>query len=280
MALGEILRAAREAKGCTPSEVAEATRMMVQMVEELEREDFRRIAAPIYGKGFIRLYAEFVELDPAPLIDEYVRVFVRHEKSPSLKSAITDVRDNVADNPPLAEDMERPEVSKDADVDVDPGAPGAAADSADDAGPDLFEMADSRRPAARPRLSRPAETTREGAAGAPRPSARRDGPAPGIRGAMAILTALGAAATSLAAACALIFPRRRSEFEPGLAFPLRKILLVAVGLCVVVGIALGVRHFTRRPAAGVTPPPAAPEQVAPPLPEPPLVVAPPEPYVD
>jgi CheY-like chemotaxis protein len=38
--------------------IAEATRMMVQVVEELEREDFRRIAAPIYGRGFIKLYAK------------------------------------------------------------------------------------------------------------------------------------------------------------------------------------------------------------------------------
>lgn len=71
MALGEQLRRARLEQGLTPSEVAASTRMKVQIVEGLEREDFSGIAAPIYGKGFIRLYAELVGLDPKPLTDEY-----------------------------------------------------------------------------------------------------------------------------------------------------------------------------------------------------------------
>jgi len=85
MGLGEELRNARLEKNLTASEVAAATRMMVQIVEELEREDFHRFAAPIYGKGFIRLYAEFVGLDSRPLIDEYLDKFAA-DKMPSLKS--------------------------------------------------------------------------------------------------------------------------------------------------------------------------------------------------
>lgn len=75
MALGEILKNARVAKGLTPSDVAESTHMMVQIVESLEREDFRRIAAPIYGRGFVKLYAEFMELDPEPLIRDFMELY-------------------------------------------------------------------------------------------------------------------------------------------------------------------------------------------------------------
>ncbi len=75
MALGEILRNARVQKGLTPSDVAENTRMLVQVVESLEREDFRRIAAPIYGRGFIKLYAEMLELDPEPLIRDFMELY-------------------------------------------------------------------------------------------------------------------------------------------------------------------------------------------------------------
>lgn len=75
MALGEILRDARSRKGWSTAQVAEATRMMVQIVEELEHEDFRRIAAPIYGRGFIKLYAEHVGLDPEPLIQEFIEIY-------------------------------------------------------------------------------------------------------------------------------------------------------------------------------------------------------------
>jgi cytoskeleton protein RodZ len=75
MSLGETLRQAREEKGQTVSQVAEATRMMVQIVEDLEREDFRRIAAPIYGRGFIKLYAEHLGLDSEPLIREFMEIY-------------------------------------------------------------------------------------------------------------------------------------------------------------------------------------------------------------
>lgn len=75
MALGEILRNARVQKGLSVSDVAETTRMMVQVVESLEREDFRRIAAPIYGRGFIKLYAELLELDPDPLVRDFMELY-------------------------------------------------------------------------------------------------------------------------------------------------------------------------------------------------------------
>lgn len=75
MALGEILKNARIQRGLTPSDVAENTHMMVQVVEDLEREDFRRVAAPIYGRGFIKLYAGLLELDPEPLIRDFMDLY-------------------------------------------------------------------------------------------------------------------------------------------------------------------------------------------------------------
>ena len=75
MALGETLKNARVQKGLSVSDVAESTHMMVQVVEELEREDFRRIAAPIYGRGFVRLYAELLELDSEPLIRDFMELY-------------------------------------------------------------------------------------------------------------------------------------------------------------------------------------------------------------
>ncbi len=73
MAIGPILREARLNKQLTASQVAEMTRMKIQIVEDLENDDFHRIAATIYGKGFIKLYAECVDLDPGPLLEDYLR---------------------------------------------------------------------------------------------------------------------------------------------------------------------------------------------------------------
>ncbi|MFU8779791.1 MAG: helix-turn-helix domain-containing protein [Kiritimatiellia bacterium] len=72
MAIGPILREARQKKQLTTSQVAEMTRMKVQIVDDLENDDFHRIAATIYGKGFIKLFAECVELDPEPLLADYM----------------------------------------------------------------------------------------------------------------------------------------------------------------------------------------------------------------
>lgn len=73
---GETLRKTREAKGLTTSEVATRTHMLVQQVEALEKEDFSKIAAPIYGRGFVKLYCEAVGItDPKPLVDEFMDIY-------------------------------------------------------------------------------------------------------------------------------------------------------------------------------------------------------------
>ncbi len=84
---GEKLREAREAKGLTCSQVAEKTRILVQIVEDLEKEDFHRIAAPIYGRGFVRLYAEYVGLDPVELNREFMEIYEGH-RAPIVKTRV------------------------------------------------------------------------------------------------------------------------------------------------------------------------------------------------
>ncbi len=75
MSMGETLKNAREQRGLSTSAVAESTHMMVQIVDDLEKEDFSRIAAPIYGRGFVKLYAEYLELDPTPLVNEFMDIY-------------------------------------------------------------------------------------------------------------------------------------------------------------------------------------------------------------
>ena len=72
---GATLRAAREAKGYTIAQVAEATHMAPSTVEDLEREDFSRIAAPIYGRGFVKLYCETVGLDTKQFVAEFMDIY-------------------------------------------------------------------------------------------------------------------------------------------------------------------------------------------------------------
>lgn len=72
---GNALRSAREAKGYTIRQLAEATNLPPKQVEELEAENFSRIVAPIYGRGFVRLYCEAVGLEVQPMIDEFMEIY-------------------------------------------------------------------------------------------------------------------------------------------------------------------------------------------------------------
>lgn len=72
--VGEILKQAREAKCLTQRDIAQNTNLLLQVVVDLENDDFRRIPAAIYGRGFIKLYAEYVGLPPDQ-VDKLLQTF-------------------------------------------------------------------------------------------------------------------------------------------------------------------------------------------------------------
>ena len=75
MALGQIFKTTRTNRGYSISEVADRIKMSPQMIADLEQEDYSRIAALIYGKGYVRKYAEFLGLDYRPLVEEFKNAF-------------------------------------------------------------------------------------------------------------------------------------------------------------------------------------------------------------
>ena len=79
--IGEQLKQAREESGESLSDVARATRVKVQQLQDLENDDFSKIAAPAYVKGFLKLYGKHVGLPVEPLLDEY-RALIGEGKSP------------------------------------------------------------------------------------------------------------------------------------------------------------------------------------------------------
>jgi hypothetical protein len=73
--LGQQLKAAREAKGVSESDAGSATKTLTKVIIAMEADDFSIMPAPTYAKGFIRLYAEYLELDPVPLVEEYTQTY-------------------------------------------------------------------------------------------------------------------------------------------------------------------------------------------------------------
>ena len=71
MSVGATLRQAREAKGLSLEDIKNSTQIMTRQLQEMEHDDFSSFAAPIYAKGFIRLFARAVGIDPEPLVKEF-----------------------------------------------------------------------------------------------------------------------------------------------------------------------------------------------------------------
>ena len=79
---GELTRA-REARGRTLEDAERDTRISQRYLQALEDERFDVIPAPVYARGFLRSYAQYLGLDPGPLLAR----FPREEAAPAAGSA-------------------------------------------------------------------------------------------------------------------------------------------------------------------------------------------------
>jgi cytoskeleton protein RodZ len=73
--IGSSLREARERRGLELHEVEQATRIRVKYLQALEDERFDVIPGAAYAKGFLRVYADYLGLEPQPFVDQYATRF-------------------------------------------------------------------------------------------------------------------------------------------------------------------------------------------------------------
>lgn len=67
--VGELLRQAREAKGLTLARVEEITKIRRRYLQALEEEDFGQLPGEVFIRGFLRNYAQALELDPDEVLE-------------------------------------------------------------------------------------------------------------------------------------------------------------------------------------------------------------------
>ena len=103
---GKTLKLAREAKGLTVDDVAEITHIMPRTIENLEKENFSDIVAPIYGRGFVKLYCEAVGIDYRPLVDEFMEIFNGNREAVIAERPVATVDRPQTQEPPEAESPE------------------------------------------------------------------------------------------------------------------------------------------------------------------------------
>jgi cytoskeletal protein RodZ len=72
---GSRLRAAREKRGVSLRQIANATKISVAALEALERNDISRLPGGIFSRAFVRSYAIEVGLDPEATIQDFIAQF-------------------------------------------------------------------------------------------------------------------------------------------------------------------------------------------------------------
>src|SRR5258708_24308771 len=69
---GDKLREARERRGLSLRQIANATKISMMTLEALERNDMKRLPGGIFTRAFVRSYALEVGLDPDQAIEEFM----------------------------------------------------------------------------------------------------------------------------------------------------------------------------------------------------------------
>src|SRR5512141_1340254 len=71
--LGSLLVRAREARGLTLEDAERDTRISRRYLQALESEQFEVIPAPVYARGFLRSYSQYLGLDPQEMLSLFPR---------------------------------------------------------------------------------------------------------------------------------------------------------------------------------------------------------------
>jgi len=69
--LGEMFRAERKKRDLTTFDVARNTRIMQSSIQALEDNDYQRLPASGYVRGYIMNYCRYLRVDPTPFLRQY-----------------------------------------------------------------------------------------------------------------------------------------------------------------------------------------------------------------
>jgi len=94
-----ILKTTREARGLTLELVHEATKIPMDALKAIEEGYSSRILSPFYYRGFIKIYAEFLGLDPGEMYKQYG---LEGAPKPAVSPAVSVKSNREASKPPAS----------------------------------------------------------------------------------------------------------------------------------------------------------------------------------
>jgi transcriptional regulator with XRE-family HTH domain len=79
-AFGPNLRRLRIQRGVTLPQIVDATKVSIELLTGLERNDFTYWPGGIYARAYIRQYADAIGVDPDATVDEFCRSFPQGDR--------------------------------------------------------------------------------------------------------------------------------------------------------------------------------------------------------
>ncbi|HBG74182.1 MAG: hypothetical protein A2X25_03940 [Chloroflexi bacterium GWB2_49_20] len=100
---GIILKNRRESKNLNIAQVVKRTRIRAHYIQAMEADDFASLPSPVQARGFLRVYAEFLELDANDLIsslEPHSRFFIQQTTDKPNSNVDSDKLDGIDLIPP------------------------------------------------------------------------------------------------------------------------------------------------------------------------------------
>ncbi len=70
---GALLRAVRESQGTSLDQISERTKVGINYLRCLEEDEFEKLPAAVYVRGFVTEFAKCLKLDPEQVSQSYIR---------------------------------------------------------------------------------------------------------------------------------------------------------------------------------------------------------------
>ena len=99
--LGSLLKRTRKSRHLTLAEAAESTRIHILSLQALEEDDFDKLPAEVFVRGFIKLYSKYLDLDP----QETLAHFASQESTDPEKVSDTPYRHDLLSGELMAEPL-------------------------------------------------------------------------------------------------------------------------------------------------------------------------------
>jgi cytoskeleton protein RodZ len=88
---GELLAKTRLAKDLSTKDIAKELRISASIIEMIERDDFEKIGVPVFVKGYLRQYANILDLPVDQLLESYNQLNPEKSSAPIVNKTVENI---------------------------------------------------------------------------------------------------------------------------------------------------------------------------------------------